>query len=178
MASDLANLAIWSIQDIDLFRNKCWEIEATSTMLSLVPDRRLPTSFPEPFRIPPWAPHPIVTNIHHPYKSKMGLNKDIIFKTALDNVLDVNRQADHVYYTDGSVSGRLASSAFCTNLYSKGVRLGDGSTILQAELTAIHLALQHAFFQGNGQTVIHTDSLAAIYFLNKRVPIDNVFLIQ
>ena len=32
-----ANLAAWSIQDIDFFRNKCWGIEATRTMLSLVP---------------------------------------------------------------------------------------------------------------------------------------------
>ena len=171
-----ANLATWSVQDRNLFLNKYWGIEATRTMLNLVPERRLPTSFPEPFCIPPWAPHPIVTKIYHPYKTKKGLNKDIIFKTAMDNILDVNRQADHVYYTDGSVSGRLASSAFCINHYSKGVRLGDGSTILQAELTAIHLALEHAFFQGNGQTVIHTDSLAAIHFLNKRIPIDNVLL--
>ena len=45
----------------------------------------------------------------------------------------------------------LGSSAFSTGLNTKGDRLGDSATILQAELIAISLALR-ALFEDYGQT--------------------------
>ena len=57
-----------------------------------------------------------------------------------------------MYHMDGSVSRCLVSSAFCTGLNTKGVRLGDSATILQVELIAMSLALRRALFEHFGKT--------------------------
>ena len=163
-------LSAWAVRD-PIFPNNFW---ASHTLLDLAPGGTLPDPDPRPYRNPPWIQHPINPKIHHPYTSKKDLNKDTVYNTAFQNVSEVKRSADHVYYTDGSVTGCLVSSAFCTGTYSKGVQLEDGATILQAELAAISLALRHAVHQGYGQTVLHTDSLAAIHFLSKHSPNDNI----
>ena len=80
------------------------------------------------------------------------INKDVVYKTAFQNISDVSRQVDHMYHMDGSVSRCLVLSAFCTGYNTKGVRLGDSATILQAELIARSLALRCPLFEDHGQT--------------------------
>ena len=62
---------------------------------------------------------------------------------AENQIEQIKQTSDHIYYTDGSVSNFRASSAFYTG-FLKSVRLNNNTTILQAELYAIKMALEHS----------------------------------
>ena len=55
-----ANLNAWSVQDPDLLSNIFWGIRATHTMLSLVPDRQLPTPYLDLLVFPPGLHIPLL----------------------------------------------------------------------------------------------------------------------
>lgn len=80
---------------------------------------------------------------------------------------------------DGSIdqSSGKAGAAMVTDTTSIAHRLSNGASILQAELYAIKLALTYA--PTTEHTIIHilTDSLSAVYALQKTYHLDNVHLL-
>ena len=170
------NMARWAELDPRVFESKTWGIRTARTLIQLAPGRTIPTPDPPTLPLPPWSKHPLITKVHHPHKSKKGVATDTLRETAETNLHAINCSADHIYYTDGSVTGNIATAAMCTEYYSRAIRLNNGTSILQAELAAISMALNHAHHQGPGQTVIHTDSLASIHVISSRTPNDNILL--
>lgn len=92
-------------------------------------------------------------------------NKDttssIIYKAEINKILDLHRDADHIY-TDGSVCERRVGCAFFTENTIDKWRLPDNSTIYTAELTAIIKALDLINAKSNKKTLICTDSLSSL----------------
>ena len=95
-----------------------------------------------------------------------------------NNINNLELPGDAVYYTDGSVKENRASSAYVTRDVRYSTRITDDSTILQAELTAIQKALEHAIRDLNKRVIIHTDSLSAIYVLNKSTITENIEILS
>ena len=129
---------------------------------------------------PPWQKDALSITTFKLSKAKAKLTTqerqqqgNIALKTA-------NQERAREYFTDGSVepsNGRAAAAFISSSGVAQQYRLQDGAPILQAELTAIKGALQHAQ-QDRTQTpiTIHTDSLAALQTLRKTHSKDNIGL--
>ena len=74
---------------------------------------------------------------------------------------------DNTYYTDGSSDGTWVAAAVVHKTEEMIVRLNDSASVLDAEMTAIRLALEDASGTRNKVT-IHTDSLTAVTTLRSR----------
>ena len=157
---------------------RVYDIKASHIMTDLLQGSSLPHIQPKFVKIAPWKNHPIQFKIYHPYKSKSTLTQRKACQMAKDQIALIEQVNDHIYYTDGSVSNFRASSAFYTEGFSKSVRLKNNTTILQAELYAIKMALEHSNHQGEDRVIIHTDSLSSIQLLSRRNPRDNIDLVN
>ena len=73
---------------------------------------------------------------------------------------------DNTYYTDGSSDGTRVAAAVVHKTEEMIVRLNDSASVLDAEMTAIRLALEDASGTRDKIT-IHTDSLTAVTTLSK-----------
>ena len=74
---------------------------------------------------------------------------------------------DNTYYTDGSSDGARVAAAVVHKTEEIIIRLNDSATVLDAEMTAIQLALENA--RDTEDTItIHTDSLTAVNTLRNR----------
>ena len=147
-------------------------------MTYLLQGSSLPHIQPKLIKIAPWKNHPIQFTVYHPYKSKSTHTSSEACQMAEDQISQIEQANDHIYYTDGSVSNFRASSAFYTEGFSKSVLLNNSTTILQAELYAIKMALEHSNNQGEDRVIIHTDSLSSIQLLSRRNPKDNIDLVN
>ena len=74
---------------------------------------------------------------------------------------------DNTYYTDGSSDGTRVAAAVVHKTEEIIVRLNDSASVLDAEMTAIRLALEDASGTRDKIT-IHTDSMTAVTTLNNR----------
>ena len=74
---------------------------------------------------------------------------------------------DNTYYTDGSSDGTRVAAAVVHKKEEIIIRLNDSASVLDAEMTAIQLALENA--RDTRDTItIHTDSLTAVHTLSNR----------
>ena len=91
----------------------------------------------------PWAPLPyqIITNDHLPGKDTLEASG--LYNLTVASMTGIIQPRDHIYYTDGSVSDGRVSATFTYMGHPTLIRLSDTSSIMQAELTAIHASLQH-----------------------------------
>ena len=125
----------------------------------------------------PWAPLPyqIITNDHLP--AKHTLEASVLYNLAVASMTDIIQPRDHIYYTDGSVSEGRVSAAFTYMGHPTLIRLSDTSSIMQAELTAIHASLQHGL-QSHSRCVVFSDAKSAIQALLQHPPSDNIHLLR
>ena len=74
---------------------------------------------------------------------------------------------DNTYYTDGSSDGTRVAAAVVNKTEEMIIRLNDSASVLDAEMTAIRLALEDAS-ETRDTITIHTYSLTAMTTLSKR----------
>ena len=81
---------------------------------------------------------------------------------------------DNTYYTDGSSDGTRVAAAVVHKTEEIIVRLNDSASVLDAEMTAIRLALEDASGTRDKIT-IHTDSMTAVTTLsNRKLHLDTI----
>ena len=73
---------------------------------------------------------------------------------------------DNTYYTDGSSDGTRVAAAVVHKEEELIIRLNDSASVLDAEMTAIRVALEKAN-ETRDKITIYTDSLIALYILNQ-----------
>ncbi|XP_027239489.2 uncharacterized protein [Penaeus vannamei] len=126
---------------------------------------------------PPWAPQTIKFHTDALPTSKALCTKEIL--NNVRHLIDSLHQPQNLIFTDGSIdqSSGKAGAAMVTDITSIAQRLSNGASILQAELYAIKLALTYTLTTEH--TIIHilTDSLSAVYALQKTHHLDNVHLL-
>ena len=74
---------------------------------------------------------------------------------------------DNTYYTDGSSDGTRVSAAVVHTEEEIIIRLNDSASVLDAEMTAIRVALENAS-ETRDKITIHTNSLTDVNILNNR----------
>ncbi len=167
------------IKDRRLFKNNTsWCFISTSEYLKLAPRNIIPNPSKEVTIIPPWKEIHIRTIHNQTFGCKADIDPEDLRVVVDNNISALELHDDKVYYTDGSVKDNRASAAFVTHGVTYSVRLSDHTTILQAELTAILKALQHATTNQDKRIIIHTDSLSAIHVLKSRTISDNFEIIN
>ena len=90
---------------------------------------------------------------------------------------DITQQRDHVYYTDGSVSGGRVSAEYTYLGHPTLLRLSDNASIMQAELTAIHAALMHGL-SSPSRCVVFSDSKSGLQALLQHHPSDTTNILR
>ena len=96
-----------------------------------------------------------------------------IYNTQLENF---HSPHNSIFYTDGSkTDSGVAAASFSVNT-SKVIKLNPDATVMQAELTAIKLALETA--DKTKQLIIHTDSLTSIQALENKDSQNNTTLLN
>ena len=168
-----ANVSTALLQDPELFK---------STTLTLVTSyRKFRPPLYDPDRnarlmLAPWLPHSFSTTVYKPFHSKHSLSPEIlleIYNTQLENFDSPNNS---IFYTDGSkTDSGVAAACFSVNT-SKAITLNPDATVMQAELTAIKLALKSA--DKTKQLIIHTDSLTSIQALENKDSQNNTSLLN
>ena len=124
-------------------------------------------------KVPPWEKCSFI-RIVETSATKATTSPEELAGMAVDRIHDLYRHVH--YYTDGSVNGDQSGAAFYSAGGHQAKRLSDGSSILQAELYAIKMALQHAVEFG-GIPCINVDSRCAIAVLCKQSPLENQQLV-
>ena len=167
------NVSTALLQDPELFK---------STTLTLVTSyRKFRPPLYDPDRnarlmLAPWLPHSFSTTVYKPFHSKHSLSPEIlleIYNTQLENFDSPNNS---IFYTDGSkTDSGVAAACFSINT-SKAITLNPDATVMQAELTAIKLALETA--DKTKQLIIHTDSLTSIQALENKDSQNNTSLLN
>ena len=72
-----------------------------------------------------------------------------------------------MYYTDGSSDGTQVAAEVVQKEEETIIRLNDSASVLDAEMTAIRIALENVS-ETRDKITIHTDSLTDINILNNR----------
>lgn len=127
---------------------------------------------------PPWLPPPFV--LLTPKSSpKAQTPPQQLRQEGLQRIASLTTPDSLTYFTDGSVDAPRAAAAFVCGSRTHGVRISDGASTLQAELTAITEALKDACTTDpTAPIIIHTDSLSAIHSLRQPQHTDNTSLIS
>ena len=124
----------------------------------------------------PWLPRTFSTSVYKPFHSKHSLPPEIlleIYNTQLENF---DSPLNSIFYTDGSkTDSGVAAACFSVNT-SKVIKLNPDATVMQAELTAIKLALETA--DKTKQLIIHTDSLTSTQALENKDSQNNSTLLN
>ena len=108
----------------------------------------------------PWLPHSYSTTVYKPFHSKHSLSPEIFLKIYNTHLENFDSPHNSIFYTEGSErDSGVAAACFSVNT-SKVITLNPYATVMEAELTAIKLALKSA--DKTKQLIIHTDSLASI----------------
>ena len=74
---------------------------------------------------------------------------------------------DNTYFTDGSSDGSRVAAAVVHKEEEITIILNDSASVLDAEITAIRVALENAS-ETRDTITIHTDSLTVVNILNNR----------
>ena len=114
----------------------------------------------------PWLPHTFSTSVYKPFHSKHSLPPEILLEIYNTQVENFDSPHNFIFYTDGSkTNSGVAAACFSVNT-SKVIKLNPDATVMQAELTAIKLALETD--DKSKQLIIHTDSLTSIQALENK----------
>ena len=79
----------------------------------------------------------------------------------------IRSQQDNTYYTDGSSDGKRVAAEVVHKEEEIIIRLNDSASVLDAEMSAIRVALENAS-ETRDKITIHTYSLTAINILKNR----------
>ena len=103
-----------------------------------------------------------------PYECRIDWTKEgteVLKQISLEYIR--SQPDDNTYYTDGSSDGTRVAAAGVHKKEEIIMKLNDSASVLNAEMTAIRLALENA--RDTRDTItIHTDSLTAVNILNNR----------
>ena len=129
---------------------------------------------------PPWESFP--ANFIY---TKLPLNKANCTERQLREAAQFAMRQVHFrnyteYYTDGSVDRSIpaAGSAVYSSVFTGTWRLSDHCSTTQTELLAILKALEYAVNHGQGDTVIYTDSMAALQAIQNEKLNENALLVS
>ena len=103
-----------------------------------------------------------------PYECKIDWTREeteILKQRSLEYIR--SQPDDNTYYTDGSSDGTQVAAAVVHKEEEIIIRLNDSASVLDAEMTAIRVALENAS-ETRDKITIHTDSLTAENILNNR----------
>ena len=103
-----------------------------------------------------------------PYECRIDWNregKELLKQRSLEYIH--SQPDDNTYYTDGSSDGTRVAAAVVNKEEEIIIRLNDSASVLDAEMTAIRLALENAS-ETRENITIHTDSLTDVNILNNR----------
>ena len=126
---------------------------------------------------PPWCQLPFKIAINNHLPPKHTTEPSVLYNLTVVTMADITQPRDHVYYTDGSVSGGRVSAAYTYMGHPTLIRLSDNASIMQAELTAIHAALLHAV-QSPSRCVVFSDSKSGLQALLQHQPSDNINILR
>ena len=110
----------------------------------------------------PWDELPYTCRIHW-----LKDSPELCLQNALEFINNAPPHITAVYYTDGSCDGRHVAAAYVTDAEEMVFRLNDTASVVDAELTAILLAIGDAHRRGH-IPIIHTDSMTAVKILDDR----------
>ena len=136
-------------------------------------------AYPGYLQPPPWEDEGIKVTLST-HKGKSSLSREDLREIKLKIKKATNRTNTRNYFTDGSVDphSHTAGCAFVSHCDTASFRISNGSSTLQAELTAIMMALRDATSTvGDTFIQIFTDSMSSIMVLSKRDIKDNKYLI-
>ena len=102
-----------------------------------------------------------------PYHCRIDWTKEGTEVLKQRSLAYIRSQPDNTYYTDGSSDGTRVAAAVVHKTEERIIRQNDSASVLDAEITAIRLALEDASGPRDKIT-IHTDSLTAVTTLSKR----------
>ena len=142
--------------------------------------RKLAPYIPEAEAVPhtqPWSAPPYHVNINDHLPAKQSTDPRVLHNLTLATMTDMTLPHDHIYYTDGSVSGGRVSAAYTYMGHPTLLRLSDNSSIMQAELIAIHAALLHGL-SSTSRCVVFSDSKSGLQALQQQHPSDNINLLR
>ena len=133
------------------------------------------------FILPPWEPIPFSTKVTLPPSGKKQSDPIDLLRLYTKEITELNLNKGLIVYTDGSVKHDLSSRAGSATIFvnnndevvlEEQIRITNGSSSMQAELTAIAttLALTSQHECNNLNLVIHTDSLSSIQAISNRTP--------
>ena len=125
----------------------------------------------------PWCVPHYHININDHLPAKQNTDPMVLYNLTLATMTDITLPQDHIYYTDGSVSGGRVSAAYTYMGHPTLLRLNDNSSIMQAELIAIHAALLHGLYSPS-RCVVFTDSKSGLQALQQHHPSDNINLLR
>ena len=126
---------------------------------------------------PPWCQLPFTISINDHLPPKHTTEPSVLYNLTVVTMADITQPRDHVYYTDGSVSGGRVSAAYTYMGHPTLIRLSDNASIMQAELTAIHAALLHGI-QSPSRCVVFSDSKSGLQALLHHHPSDNINIVR
>ena len=160
-------------QDPKLFKN---------TMITLVSSYKIfRPLFYNPDRkarlmLAPWQLPTFSTTVYKPFHSKQFFPPEILLEIFDSQLKKFESPHNSIFYTDGSkTDSGVAAACFSVNT-SQTIRLNNDATVMQAELTAIKLALETA--DRTKQLIIHTDSLTSIQALENKDSQNNTSLLN
>ena len=112
----------------------------------------------------PWEDFPAQISYTKLPASKANCTEEQLQRAARESIQQVRRENRTEYFTDGSVDRNIpaAGAGVYSSNFTGSWRLSDHCSTLQTELVAILKAIEYAVNYGNGETVIHTDSKAAM----------------
>ncbi len=165
-----------------------WAQTITAILTELAPAQEVALQTDEPATEPPapWTDPPGTFVTELPDQGKKSVHQDTLKQQAMTRIERINRGKDLVVYTDGSVDPDTKRAGAGVVWTSNGLhpndqgapqetalRVIDGASSMQTELTAINAALVIAEQEGSQHIAIHTDSLSSIQALQNLWPTDN-----
>ena len=103
-----------------------------------------------------------------PYECRINWTREameILKQRSLEYIC--SQPDDNTYYTDGSSDGTWLAAAVVHKEKEIIIRLNDSSSVMDAEMTAIRVALENAS-ETRDMITIHTDFLTAVNILSNR----------
>ena len=159
-----------------------WVHAATDTArtLGVAVDVRCDPDLTLPDRLsPPSWTSPLVSTTKFPYARPTALQPARLRQEMLALVASCSTRAARLYYTDGSIGEMgTAGAAFMCGSLIVAHKLPPYTTVFQADLTALLLALRYASEAYVGDIHLFTDSLTSLHALHHDSPKDNIQLLS
>ena len=126
---------------------------------------------------PPWCQLPCNIDINDHLPPKNNTEPSVLYYLTVVTMADIILPRDQVYLTDSSVSGGLVSAAFTYLGHPTLLQPSDNASIMQEELTAIHVALLHGV-QSSSRCVVFSYSKSGLQALLQYQPSYNINIIR